>query len=158
MNYHIDIQHACASPIPFKDELLREWAALALVEKFKTAEVTLRLVDLAEMQDLNNRYRQQDKPTNVLAFPSSLPKNIKLKFPLVGDVIICPAMLEEESKTLNKPLEEHWAHITIHGILHLLGYDHIKESDAKLMQAVEKGLLGLLGFADPYPTEGDDIE
>lgn len=158
MSYHIDIQHACESEIPFADEQLIQWAELPLVSELQSAEVTLRLVEIDEMQGLNHSYRQQNKPTNVLAFPASLPENIELDFPLLGDVIICPQVLHEESQSLDKPLQEHWAHIIIHGILHLLGYDHIKESDAEKMQAIEIKLLAELGFTNPYQSKGDNVE
>ncbi|KTD30660.1 MULTISPECIES: rRNA maturation RNase YbeY [Legionella] len=158
MNYHIDLQHACHNPIPVSDELLIKWAQFALVDHKEFAELTLRLVDEEEMIHLNHAYRQQNKVTNVLAFPSTLPEGIELDFPLLGDVIICPSVLQKESDELGKPLQAHWAHIVIHGVLHLLGYDHIKESDAEIMQALEIKLLANLGFANPYQIEGDNIE
>ncbi|ARG97436.1 rRNA maturation RNase YbeY [Legionella micdadei] len=158
MNYHIDLQHACAHSIPVADELLIQWAELTLAEHKETAELTLRLVDEEEMTHLNHTYRQQNKTTNVLAFPSAIPDDIELDFPLLGDVIICPSVLQRESQELGKPVNEHWAHIVIHGVLHLLGYDHIKDSDAEIMQALEIKLLAHLGFANPYQIEGDNIE
>lgn len=158
MSYHIDLQHACDEPIPVSDESLRTWAELALLEHMDSAELTLRLVDPTEITDLNHTYRQQNKPTNVLAFPSELPDNIELDYPLLGDVIICPLVLQQESQESGKSLQEHWAHIVIHGVLHLLGYDHIKDSDAGIMQALEVKLLSKLGFANPYQTEGDNVE
>ncbi|KTD36220.1 metal-dependent hydrolase [Legionella nautarum] len=158
MSYHIDLQHACDAPIPVSDESLQTWAQLALLEHMDSAELTLRLVDSTEITDLNHTYRQQNKPTNVLAFPSELPDSIELDYPLLGDVIICPQVLLQESQELGKSLEEHWAHIVIHGVLHLLGYDHIKDSDAEIMQALEVKLLSKLGFANPYQTEGDNVE
>lgn len=158
MSYHIDLQHACDDFIPVNDESLQTWAELALLEHMDCAELTLRLVDSTEITELNHNYRQQNKPTNVLAFPSELPDNIELDYPLLGDVIICPQVLQQESQELGKSLEEHWAHIVIHGVLHLLGYDHIKDSDAEIMQALEVKLLSKLGFANPYQTEGDNVE
>ncbi|KTC92968.1 MULTISPECIES: rRNA maturation RNase YbeY [Legionella] len=158
MSYHIDLQHACDEPIPVSDESLRTWAELALLEHMDSAELTLRLVDPTEITDLNHTYRHQNKPTNVLAFPSELPDNIELDYPLLGDVIICPLVLQQESQESGKSLQEHWAHIVIHGVLHLLGYDHIKDSDAGIMQALEVKLLSKLGFANPYQTEGDNVE
>jgi probable rRNA maturation factor len=158
MSYHIDLQHACDDPIPVNDQSLQTWAELALLEHMDSAELTLRLVDSTEITELNHSYRQQNKPTNVLAFPSELPDNIELDYPLLGDVIICPQVLQQESQELGKSLEEHWAHIVIHGVLHLLGYDHIKDSDAEIMQALEVKLLSKLGFANPYHTEGDNVE
>ncbi|MBA2650752.1 MAG: rRNA maturation RNase YbeY [Tatlockia sp.] len=157
MNYQIDIQRASEEASLISDELLIKWAELTLLDHQDTAELTLRLVDIKEMTELNNNYRDQNKPTNVLAFPSEIPDTIELDFPLLGDVIICPAVLAKESIEQGKTLEEHWAHIVIHGVLHLLGYDHIKDNDANLMQALETKLLAKLGFADPYQIEDEDF-
>ena len=150
MSYHIDIQHASEDSPPVTDEYLRNWAILALKSHRETAELTLRLVDSEEITELNHLYRKKNKPTNVLAFPATYPSHIELPYPLLGDVIICPAVLYQESQTLNKPLIAHWAHIVIHGVLHLLGYDHIKDDDTKKMQAIETELLADLGFDNPY--------
>lgn len=158
MSYYIDLQYACTDPIPFSEEELINWAKIALTGQIETAELTLRFVDSEEITQLNADYRQKNTPTNVLAFPSFLPKEVELESPLLGDVIICPAVLLEESHTLNKPLIAHWPHIVIHGVLHLLGYDHIKDSDAEVMQALEIKLLEQLGFSNPYLLEDDNIE
>lgn len=153
MSYYIDIQHACESPIPVTDDMLSHWAQLSLKRYRDTAELTLRLVDAAEITHLNHHYRKKNQPTNVLAFPATYSQEIELDYPLLGDVIICPSVLEEESKALNKPLTDHWAHIVIHGVLHLLGYDHIEEEDATVMQAIEIQLLAQLGFDNPYESQ-----
>lgn len=158
MVYHIDLQNACDDPIPVSDEKLISWAKLPLIDHLQTAELTLRLVDDKEMTQLNHAYRQQNKATNVLAFPSTIPAGIELEYPLLGDVIICPAVIQAESIEQDKPLTEHWAHIIIHGVLHLLGYDHIQDSDAEIMQAAEIKLLAKLGFSNPYHIEGSHIE
>lgn len=151
MTFYIDIQHAASDEIPFDDQTLQNWASLVLkITQQEAAELTIRLVDSDEITELNATYRQQPKPTNVLAFPSELPEEIVLDCPFLGDVIICPAVLQHESKTLNKTLESHWALIVMHGVLHLLGYDHIKEDDAHVMQSVEINLLKQLGFENPY--------
>lgn len=158
MSYLIDIQHASHEGAPVSDDLLTKWAELALHEHKDSAELTLRLVNTKEIQQLNCDYRAQNKATNVLAFPAVVPEIIELDYPLLGDVIICPAVLEKESLSLGKPLEEHWAHIVIHGILHLLGYDHIKDDETEVMQALETKLLAKLGFADPYQIEDEEVE
>lgn len=158
MNYHIDLQHVCEENIPVDDYSLISWAKLPLIEHMNSAELTLRLVDTEEIKQLNHLYRQQNKATNVLAFPSNIPDNIELEYPLLGDVVICPSVLQAESAELSKPLEAHWAHIVIHGVLHLLGYDHIEDNDAEIMQAYEIKLLAKLGFPNPYQTEGDNVE
>ncbi len=158
MTYHIDLQNATDAPLPLTEEELIHLAELTLKEHQKAAELTIRLVDAEEMIHLNNTYRKQNKPTNVLAFPSSLPDHIELEYPLLGDIIICPEVLLAESQQLNKSLKEHWSLIVIHGVLHLLGYDHIKEDEALVMQSLEIKLLNELGYSDPYDLEVNDLE
>src|SRR5215216_3686297 len=121
--YTIDLQVECQSEIPLSTSKLFDWIYLALKEHIDRAEMTLRLVEPEEMTELNTTYRQQHKPTNVLAFPSTLPDYVSLEYPYLGDIIICPKILEQESQDSHTPLEAHWAHIVIHGVLHLLGYD-----------------------------------
>lgn len=151
MTFYIDIQHASAEKIPFDDQQLQAWACLVLRATHKdAAELTLRLVNIDEITALNATYRHQQKPTNVLAFPSELPVAIELDCPFLGDVVICPAVLQTEAEALHQPLEAHWALIVMHGVLHLLGYDHIEEHDAQIMQAIEIDLLKKLGFDNPY--------
>ena len=158
MNYYIDIQNATDESLPVSEEELTRLATLALKDYRNKAELTIRLVTPEEMTQLNHAYRKQNKTTNVLAFPSTLPAEIQMECPLLGDVIICPKVLLLESKQLNKTLESHWALIVIHGILHLLGYDHIKDDDAIIMQSIEIKLLAELGFSNPYDTEGNQLE
>lgn len=158
MSYYIDIQNATDESLPVSEEELTRLASLALRDYQKEAELTVRLVTPEEMIHLNHTYRKQNKTTNVLAFPSALPLEIQLECPLLGDVIICPQVLLEESKQLKKSLESHWALILIHGILHLLGYDHIKDDEAVIMQSIEIKLLAELGFPNPYDAEGNELE
>ncbi|KTD17089.1 rRNA maturation RNase YbeY [Legionella jordanis] len=158
MSYHIDLQLACNESLPVEETFIIDWARLALADHISSAELTLRFVDQGEIQELNRIYRKQDKPTNVLAFPATIPDNIDLDYPLLGDIIICPAVLLAESTELDKPLQAHWAHIVIHGVLHLLGYDHIIDSEAEIMQGLEISLLAKLGFANPYETEDNHLE
>jgi len=146
----LDIQHASTLPIPFSDEKLACWVEAALEKEASPTELTLRLVDAVEIQSLNATYRNKNKPTNVLAFPANLPEDISKTCPLLGDIIVCPSVLEQESQNDAIPLEAHWAHIVIHGVLHLLGYDHIEEQDEQVMQAREIEVLATLGFANPY--------
>ena len=157
MKYYIDIQHACQETIPVTDDILRHWATCALAPYRDSAELTLRFVDIEEITHLNHLYRKQNKATNVLAFPATYPNEIELDYPLLGDVIICPAILKQESITLEKTLTAHWAHIVIHGVLHLLGYDHIKEDEANIMQSIEIQLIAGLGFDNPYGSP-DELE
>ena len=126
----------------------RHWARAALVGRRRDAELTIRIVDAVESQALNRRYRDKDKPTNVLSFPAELPAELGL--PLLGDVVICREVVEDEAAAQHKPLEAHWAHMVIHGVLHLLGYDHQIEEEASAMEALEAGIMAELGWPDPY--------
>lgn len=112
------------------------------------SEVSLRIVEVSEIQMLNLQYRGKDKPTNVLSFECGLPDEIGV--PLLGDIVICADVVEREAGDYNKPLEDYWAHMFIHGTLHLLGYDHVQESDAHIMEGKEKQILTRLGYAEPY--------
>lgn len=158
MNYVIDLQIACEDPLPVTEACLISYAELPLKAHREKAELTLRLVSPEEMIDLNSTYRKQHKTTNVLAFPSNIPAAIAMDYPLLGDVIVCPSVLLAESQELNKALDFHWAHIVIHGVLHLLGFDHIEENDARVMQAQEISLLAAIGFTNPYLDEDNHLE
>lgn len=158
MNYHIDIQNVTNQELPVSDEQLTQWASLTIATEMPQAELTLRFVDIATITELNSTYRNKPQATNVLAFPTELPEEVLLDCRLLGDIIICPEVLLTESASLNKPLKSHWAHIVIHGVLHLLGYDHIDPQDAELMQGHEITLLAKLGYANPYNTEDLDLE
>ena len=155
MTITLDIQNVCQDPLPVSNQQMTEWVTTALHAHQQHAELTLRLVDSEEITDLNHTYRKYNKPTNVLAFPSNLPDNIVLDAPFLGDVIICPTVLKAESITLNTPLTAHWAHIIVHGVLHLLGYDHMDEKDTEIMQTHEIKILQTLGFNNPYATENN---
>ena len=159
MSYYIDIQHVCEEKLPVTDEMLCNWVKLTLKPYRDTAELTLRIVETEEITHLNHAYRKINKATNVLSFPATYPDDVELEYPLLGDIILCPAVLKQESETLQTPLTAHWAHIVIHGVLHLLGYDHIKDEDATIMQTIETQLLEKLGFDNPYGSdEGLHIE
>lgn len=158
MTYHIDIQNATEEDLPLTNDELTNLAELALRDQRKDAELTLRLVTPEEMIHLNLTYRQKNNTTNVLAFPCILPNEIMLECPLLGDVIICPKVLIDESIQQKKSLKEHWALILIHGVLHLLGYDHINEDDALIMQAIEVKLLAEMGYSNPYDAEEHELE
>ncbi len=147
MTIDLDIQNASEfEPIP-RQEQFALWVEAALQGKDDT-ELTLRLVDKSESRELNARFRGKDQPTNVLSFPADLPPGIDI--PLLGDIVICAPLVEEEARTQDKPLQEHWAHLVIHGILHLLGYDHQVEQDAIEMERIEVELLASLGIGNPY--------
>jgi probable rRNA maturation factor len=158
MKDNIDIQICCKTVIPVSHETLIHWVSTTLSPEHEHDELTLRLVEPTEMRNLNRVYRKQDKTTNVLAFPSTLPDEIMQIHPFLGDVVICPVILEEESLLQNTPLTAHWAHIVIHGILHLLGHDHIEDKDTAIMQSLETKLLNTLGFDNPYKIKDDSFE
>ncbi len=124
------------------------WVSTALEGRLPQAELTIRVAEAEESQSLNKAYRGKDKPTNVLSFPFEAPPGIEL--PLLGDLIICASVVEDEAKAQNKPLNAHWAHMVVHGCLHLLGYDHIEDNDAIEMESLETKLLSNIGISDPY--------
>lgn len=135
------------------DTELNQWAIAALNTRtqFANPELTIRLVDAEESQGLNFEYRGKDKPTNVLSFPFEAPEHVPLE--LLGDLIICKEVVEQEAKEQNKALTAHWAHMVIHGCLHLLGYDHINDDEAEEMETLERQILAELDFPDPYLNE-----
>lgn len=145
----IDIQIACDQTNLPSDEDFQLWADKALKGRKEEAELTIRIVESDESQSLNHQYRGKDKPTNVLSFPFEAPENLP-DFPLIGDLIVCATVVEQEAKEQGKPLNNHWAHMIIHGILHLLGYDHIEEEDAEEMESLEINILSELKIPDPY--------
>ena len=149
MKLQVDIQTASAEPAPEEDDI-RRWIAAALAggERSADSEICVRLVDRDEMSKLNRDYRAKEGPTNVLSFPSDLPAELEL--PLLGDIIICAPVVRTEAAQQHKSLRAHWAHLTVHGTLHLLGYDHIEEHQAAAMEALETRILEQLNFACPY--------
>jgi len=148
--YEISIQRAFkASAVP-SSKKLKSWAAAALQNKISSAELTIRIVDKSEIQELNSRYRNKDYPTNVLSFPLEIPVEVQDAHPLIGDIVICAEIIKEEAKKQKKTEEAHWAHMVIHGALHLLGYDHQQNDEAEKMETEEIRILQSLGFANPY--------
>ncbi len=151
MNLQLDIQCASAEPVPDEDDI-RSWIEAVLSGRRQgDSEVSLRLVDTPEMTGLNENYRGKSGPTNVLSFPADLPGEIEL--PLLGDIVICVPVVEREAAQQGKTLQAHWAHMAVHGTLHLLGYDHIEEHEAQIMEALESAILLDLGY--PCPYQGD---
>lgn len=148
MNLSLDIQTAHAAPgLPAAADVER-WVLAALAGQRDDAELSIRIVDIAESQTLNARYRGKDKPTNVLSFPADLPEELQL--PLLGDLVICAPVVAREAQEQHKLLEHHWAHMVVHGTLHLLGYDHIEDADAEVMERLEITILQGLDIPDPY--------
>lgn len=128
-----------------------QWIVTALKASNYTlnkAEVSLRITHAEEIQQLNMQFRNKDKATNVLSFPADIPK--ELNIPLLGDIVICAGVVKTEAIEQNKTELSHWAHMTVHSTLHLLGYDHIIETEAEEMEALETDILLVLGFDCPY--------
>lgn len=144
----VDVQIATADENIPSEEDFRSWVAAALPADKLNSELTIRVVGFDESRSLNAQYRQKDKPTNVLSFPSELPP--ELQIPLLGDLVICAGVVEREALEQGKTLLAHWAHMVVHGTLHLLGYDHETDADAEVMEALETRILGTLGFPAPY--------
>ena len=130
----IDVQREASEDAPDDESFLRTAAeALSAAGRDEDSEISLRIVDSVEMQALNARYRGKDKPTNVLSFPAELPEGVTV--PLLGDSAICAAVVEREAAEQQKDLKAHWDHMLVHGVLHLLGYDHEDDTEAAEMEA-----------------------
>ena len=148
MTATIDLQIASNAPhIPSEADVIT-WCTLALAEKSSPSEISLRVVDSEESTELNQQYRHKTGPTNILSFPYEGPTHPEIS--LLGDLVICAPLLAQEAAAQHKLLTAHWAHIVIHGCLHLLGYDHEQEKEALIMENKEIALLAKLGFPDPY--------
>ena len=147
MTAEIEIQRtSSATDLPCDSDFQR-WASAALVDNEETS-VVIRLVDSEESRQLNNDYRGLDKPTNVLSFPFEAPAEIADNS--LGDIVICAPVVEQEAHQQQKPLYAHWAHMVVHGMLHLQGYDHQNDEQAEEMERLEGEILATLGFTDPY--------
>lgn len=148
----LDLQIASsASNLP-TEAMLRRCCELALRQRQGDSELTIRLVDEEEGRELNRTWRHKDYATNVLSFPADVPDEL-LDIPLLGDLVICVPVVEREAREQGKAIEAHWAHLVIHGCLHLLGYDHIDDAEAEEMEALERQLLAELGHPDPYAAD-----
>ena len=149
---YVDVQIACPTQgLPTEQQLIA-WVSAALPEDKRNSELSVRIVTCEESQALNSQYRHKDKPTNVLSFPSDLPDYIDE--PLLGDLVICADIVQQEAKQQSKTPEAHWAHMLIHGTLHLLGYDHIEDGEAYEMETLETHILASLGYPNPYEDLG----
>ncbi|NUF50284.1 rRNA maturation RNase YbeY [Gilliamella sp. ESL0250] len=145
----LDLQIATEDTLNLPTEAqILQWLNVIIPQFMDNAELTIRIVDEQESQQLNNTYRHKDKPTNVLSFPFESP--IEIDVPLLGDLIICKQVVEAEAKQQHKSLTSHWAHMIVHGCLHLLGYDHILDEEAEEMENIEIAIMQQLGFEDPY--------
>ena len=149
MSVTLDLQLASASTDGLPSEAqLQGWLDGTILGFQQEAEVTVRIVDEAESNELNLTYRGKDKPTNVLSFPFEAPPGLEL--PLLGDLVICRQVVEHEATEQGKPLMAHWAHMVVDGSLHLRGYDHIEDEEAEEMEQLERDIMQEMGFADPY--------
>lgn len=144
----LDLQNASSGYEIPAQSLLKLWVRAAIGTQRSQAEISLRIVDEAEMIELNGRYRDKPQPTNVLSFPADLPPELKL--PHLGDIVICAAVVEREAHAQHKAVVDHWAHMLIHGTLHLLGFDHIEPDEAEAMESLEIDILKTLNIANPY--------
>lgn len=144
----VEIQRVCESPgLPTSDQM-QEWAAVVLENRIQERELVIRIVDQDESAALNLEYRKKQGPTNVLSFTYEPVGDRPVK--LLGDVVICASIVEKEASEQHKGLDAHWAHMVVHGLLHLLGYDHIEESDAFEMETLELEILTKMGYPNPY--------
>ncbi|VXB29758.1 putative metal-dependent hydrolase [Pseudomonas sp. 8AS] len=148
----LDLQNASAASQLPSEAQFRRWCELALRQRTADSELTIRLVDEAEGRELNHSFRHKDYATNVLSFPADVPDGL-LDIPLLGDLVICVPVVEREASEQGKTSEAHWAHLVIHGCLHLLGYDHLEDEEAEEMEALERQLLAELGHPDPYAAD-----
>ncbi len=147
MNY-LDFQVVSQSnSIPSIDQF-QSWIDVVLSDESIDSEIVVRIIDEAEMTRFNEQYRDKIGPTNILSFPFDVPENIVSI--LLGDLLVCAPIIEKESLQQNKLVDHHWAHIIVHGVLHLLGHDHIDECDAKEMEALEIKILRKIKIKNPY--------
>ncbi|MGP1956845.1 MAG: rRNA maturation RNase YbeY [Arsenophonus sp. NC-PE1-MAG3] len=145
----LDLQLACSNHNGLPSKATFQYWLEVFLPKFQSeSEITIRIVDIAESQYLNRIYRGKDKPTNVLSFPFKAPDNIKL--PLLGDLIICRKVIEKEAIEQQKKPDAYWAHMVIHGCLHLLGYEHKNNFEAEEMEIIETEIMQKLGYPNPY--------
>jgi len=151
-NRELDIQRIIDSKLIPSDKELQQWVEVALHDYSADAEVVIRLVDKQEISALNAQYRHKQGATNILSFPFEVPEGVQ-GLNLLGDLVVCASVLEQEALEQGKELKNHWAHIIIHGILHLLGYDHIEEIDANEMEAKEILILKQLNINNPYQEQ-----
>ncbi len=152
MTLQVDVQVACdEDDLPGCAEL-RAWARAAVGSLRKNTELTIRIVDEPESARLNSSYRYKVGATNVLSFQFDAPAGVDV--PLLGDIVICAPVVRREASEQSKNVNSHWAHMVVHGALHLLGFDHVRAHDADEMEAIETRVLARLGFDNPYEPRG----
>lgn len=152
----LDVQNASTAPDLPSAEQIEAWVQAAMQGaqwQDGAAELTVRIVDTDEGRELNHSYRERDYATNVLSFPFTAP--IPMPVTLLGDLVVCAPVVQQEASEQQKTLVAHWAHMIVHGTLHLLGYDHIEDDEADRMERLETTILTGLGFAAPYVEVGN---
>jgi len=147
MSFNCAIQYEIEGELPTEAQF-QQWVDAALSDQLDEGELCIRIVSPEESQELNHTYRDKNKPTNVLSFPFEVPEGIPLK--LLGDLVICADVVGREAEEQNKPLFNHWAHMVVHGCLHLIGFDHINDDDAEEMESLERKILASMDIDDPY--------
>lgn len=147
MTVTVDFQCAYDGDVP-AESLFTQWAEAALTQVKEDCELSVRLVDIDESAELNEQYRAKQGPTNVLSFPFDAPVEIEPR--LLGDLVICVPVVVREAEEQGKAVDAHWAHMVVHGCLHLLGYDHIEDHEAEEMEALEVQILQSLEISNPY--------
>ena len=145
----VEVQLASSAALVPNRRVLTRWAHAALSAEGRAGQVCIRIVDEPEGRTLNARYRDHDRATNVLSFPAE-PLELGLDFAPIGDVVLCAPVVAREAAERGKPARAHWAHLTVHGVLHLLGYDHATRAEARIMEGREVAILAALGFDNPY--------
>jgi len=146
---NVTVQYVANKQIQYPDEeSFSLWANSANTNLVGDVELTIRIVDESESAELNNQYRNKNSATNVLAFPFEVDKNVDLA--LLGDLVICAQIVATEARQQSKAEIEHWAHMVVHGVLHLQGYDHINTDQAEEMESLEIKILNTLGYKNPY--------
>ncbi|MGN1394326.1 MAG: rRNA maturation RNase YbeY [Succinivibrionaceae bacterium] len=160
IDLQIAIEESNEKQIPTLEDF-QKFAEAAILPHRENANLTIRIVDENESHELDLKYRQKDRPTNVLSFPYDYPEGLPeeayeemgIDTNYIGDLVICKSIVEKEALEQNKPLIAHWAHMIVHGSLHLLGYDHITDEEANVMESLETNIMTSLGFTDPYKDD-----
>ncbi len=153
MGLILELQRAAPGVDIPEEKEFRRWAEAVLSGRRQSAELVIRVVDEEEGRELNRRYRGRDSAANVLSFPFEPPAMVETG--LLGDLVICAPVVAREAREQAKPSVAHWAHLTVHGLLHLLGFDHLNEQEAVEMEKLEVIILEELGFPDPYLVSGN---
>lgn len=148
MSVEVDVQYAATGEGMPEPEEIAGWVEAAVAGRRDHAELSVRVVDEAEITVLNHRFRGQDRPTNVLSFPVGDMPGMEVS--LLGDVVVCAPVVRRQAREQRKSERAHWAHMVVHGTLHLLGYDHVTPADAEEMEQIEKAVLDSFGYKDPY--------